>query len=379
MRRFSVPAVAYLESLPQRSNATVASHHSGVNLLALIRNFTSSNRKRGLETSMCTNSDRLRHIADTCQTMYAGRSPPFNSPLQHQPYRVTSQHLFVSDEHRLLVCVPFKSGSSSTLTMLAHNSEHFRSTPNATLEGLYIRANQRRFGIKLLSDYSAPETRKRLEQYRKLIVVRHPLVRVLSFYADKLSKKKNGTRCNFYFQNGIGRKAILWARGKLTSHERQCSDTLTFGEFMAYMSQHLSSVGMEHHLVPYHKWCSPCHIKYDYVMKLETGVRDQEHVIKHFLQPALRSHANKLSYYENSFLGTRQDTAVASSFQQWFSQYRDVPPAVFKIIEQHYKQDMQLFGYDAVFNATQGLLTKCGATRANDSSSLDAQPRSSCC
>ena len=45
-----------------------------------------------------------------------------------------------------------------------------------------------RIGLRFLSSYSSDDVTARLTTYRKLLVVRHPLTRLVSAYADKIAR-----------------------------------------------------------------------------------------------------------------------------------------------------------------------------------------------
>ena len=309
---------------------------------------------------ICRTNQRLPHVERTCRRMHGGHVF-YEKDIRNTAFKVYSRHLFVSDEHKLLICVPFKCGSSTIFNLLAHHSKQVRDNkvPKSDIKLLYVKENREKFGIRNLADFNGTDILKRLQSYSKILVVRHPLVRVLSFFMDKL--QRNNT-CVPFYHNDIGRKVILWARDRLTSKEQICANTLTFAEFMDYFAHHLSTLGMERHLVPIHDWCSPCHLQYDWMMKLETGDVDQSYLLKHFINRNSEI-ARKMAtmFHTNSHLHTSQRLFQNHNFERIFEAFKTVNSSVNEVIKQFYRKDLELFGYEAGLSK-DGLIARCGST-----------------
>jgi len=83
----------------------------------------------------------------------------------------------------------------------------------------------RRIGLRYLNSYTSDDVTARLSSYRKLVVVRHPLTRLVSAYEDKVA------RVNPYGEK-IRRKIIAMTSSSdaktSTTHFRR----ITFADFV---------------------------------------------------------------------------------------------------------------------------------------------------
>ena len=246
--------------------------------------------------------------------------------------------------------------------MLALLTSHATgSDVNKTLfSALSDKQTRSKLGIRSMSDLQPEEQLWRLRSYVKVIVARHPVVRVLSFFADKLRRRHNG-KCVTFYQNDIGRRAIKWRRGVLTSRDFECADSLQFDEFIAYFASHLSTLGSERHLTPISDWCLPCHVSYDYVMKLETGARDQLHLLRDVIDASLSrlTDPNNVIAHRNSHLMTSQHRFERSNFSLVFGEFENVTSDSMTSLVEFFSRDLQLFGYSASLEATRGLRAEC--------------------
>eukprot|EP00058_Branchiostoma_floridae_P003766 XP_002589254.1 hypothetical protein BRAFLDRAFT_74589 [Branchiostoma floridae] len=91
----------------------------------------------------------------------------------------TRRRFVVSEKYKVLYCQVFKTGSTTTLTIL-HNLEHDerRNTHD-------MRVMLDDLPFKRLNTYSDEQVRLRLKTYTKLIIVRNPLERLASAWEDK--------------------------------------------------------------------------------------------------------------------------------------------------------------------------------------------------
>jgi len=83
----------------------------------------------------------------------------------------------------------------------------------------------RRIGLRFLSSYSSDDVTERLATYRKLLVVRHPLTRLVSAYADKIA------RINWYGDE-IRRKIIAMTSPRDVNATSSHFKHITFAHFI---------------------------------------------------------------------------------------------------------------------------------------------------
>jgi len=87
----------------------------------------------------------------------------------------------------------------------------------------------RRIGLPFLSSFSADDVREKLATYRKLLVVRHPLTRLVSAYADKVA------RPNPYGEQI--RKKIIAMTSRRDVNTSSHFQPITFAQFVRYYEQ----------------------------------------------------------------------------------------------------------------------------------------------
>ena len=140
----------------------------------------------------CENQDRLEHISKHCET-----APPLEE-LEH-PYRYLQAHMFVDTKHKLLACLPPKSGCTTWKSILANNSQDEPLPKNFNIMALHFQNGTEVFGINHLWMYNNSMNEYFLKNYYKIMVTRHPLERFRSTYIDKL---ESGSDSNY--QGNLG-------------------------------------------------------------------------------------------------------------------------------------------------------------------------------
>ena len=224
-----------------------------------------------------------------------------------------------------------------------------------------------KFGLRCMGRYNDTEIVYRLKNYRKIMTVRDPLLRAFSSYREKLAHIKP-PKCQMY-QRGLGVKILKKVRGSnnLTELERKCGYTVTFPEFVKYLSSGSGAqlLQQDPHWNKYHKMCFPCMIDYDYYIRLETGNSDQRMFLEEYLHSKLVPlfTGNKL-HFQN--LGkASEERLAASGYTQLETAFVDVNRTEFDIIYNHYRVDSLLFGYKQSLSE-DGLTSSCRASAEHD-------------
>ena len=166
--------------------------------------------------------------------------------------------MVVDHKRRVAYCYVPKNSCTTWKAIMANNTGVRSDVPFETLtEKGFIHRMLGEFGL------SKETYTDKLQTYTKFIVVRHPFDRLLSAYRDKaFPNLLNGKIHGYYYK--IKKSVLRRSRHILTAQERQ-SYVPTFEEF----AQHVLLTS-NIHWNSYAFRCDPCHINYDYIIRLET-------------------------------------------------------------------------------------------------------------
>ena len=303
--------------------------------------------------------------------------------------------MIVDDKHKLIYCPIPKIGSTTWARYL--NSAMGHGKLNNTAGQV----------TKSLSMYTDEEAEYRLTNYMKILVVRHPLDRLVSAYKDKIyqpgqmeylrpliiDRVRHGithispAQYKKYFRadrlygvpDGVPDDPILKQHydDYLRVNEIGNPYRVNFTEFILYVTQHAVGRVTVHWITMEHT-CWPCDINYDVILKMETLTEDSEYVIKHMESVAPVSgdkHLPHLHSHRSINLSTSNSTNVSGYIQKvlmkkyliekharkttpWiikqFPEFQDVPKDLIEhLLLKVYWNDMVMFGYD--FNIDRGL------------------------
>ncbi|KAL4233138.1 hypothetical protein ACF0H5_007823 [Mactra antiquata] len=116
---------------------------------------------------------------------------------------------------------------------------------------------------------------------------RNPYTRLWSAYIDKFVLP------NFWISHA--RSMLTKVRKNMTEHDRKCGDNMTFLEFLTFITK-TPAGSLNEHWKPMHMLCSPCHITYKAIGKLENFTVDSEYVLKLFNMSHLIEKTTKFDF-----------------------------------------------------------------------------------
>ena len=296
---------------------------------------------------LCSSSERAQLLQHRCSHLYRN-----NTSLRRD---VTfPEHILVAKEHGLVICLPPKAGSTHFRTRLLHASSKYRKLAKKPDLFVHDATSMRPFGVSPLSDFRFDDALRILDNFTKVIVVRHPLVRVLSSYNDKLATIKP-PNCHPY-QKTLGNQIRRYLNREFIDNTT-CVDDVTFDEFMTFFTRH-PKLKQDRHWTTYEATCRACKIRYDHVLRLETSSSDED-VFAQLLTQGTREevtqHAHRLTN-----LTRANDGASVRRYQQ----FANISREIVRKVEKLYSNSNYLFGYKS--NWTQdGLMTSCQYDETN--------------
>ncbi|XP_023716367.1 uncharacterized protein LOC111869234 isoform X2 [Cryptotermes secundus] len=146
----------------------------------------------------------------------------------------------------------------------------------------YLRRSKKNPLVLARSHFPRPtikQLQEALPESLSFLIVREPFERLLSAYRNKIE----GLPHRFYRKMG---REIVEKYRKKNSHANVLNPTSTgptFSEFVNYITDKAGSTKMtkfDEHWAPYYSFCTPCHINFTVIAKLETLTRDQEYIIR---------------------------------------------------------------------------------------------------
>ncbi|XP_077970830.1 carbohydrate sulfotransferase 9-like [Styela clava] len=242
--------------------------------------------------------------------------------------------LYYSDKLKMILCEVPKCGSTRWRKTLLIVERDVNATSMSEIEHeeSFTLARDKRFlwtRFPPKNPGSHHEINKRLNNYYRIMTVREPLERVVSAYIDKMLPDGTGEKYYEKISKTIHKK---FAKNKNTKYFQPGS--ASFEEFV----DSILSNPKQHdiHWRSYSDICDPCHIQYDYIVKLETIALDSEYLVKKF-------------GISDDLLFERDSNLSESLGHKWKSKYRTylegLPMKKLHALYETYWEQYKLFNY----------------------------------
>ena len=320
-----------------------------------LNSTTESRPGVGSSIQKCSNEQRIAYTQEMCLNLEADAQ---SLGQRQKAYR----HIVVDDKHKILLCVPYKSGATTHLQLLALNSDAALNMSKwkfqRAIRSLYLKGNRAAVGINDFPTYSKQRQQEMLDEYVKVTVTRHPLVRLLSVFHNKVATFNPQTdRWDCKLQALASKRLNKWLSNTQPNATRNCS----FGVFVEYLSQARRNFVIDEHLTPMHEWCRPCDIKYDFMVRLESGDTDQRYLIQNYINPSFNG-----TLHGNAELHSNQ--VSADKFEDVWPLYSDITDRQLAFLSEVYEYDLKLYGYNYKRTDGGGLSTSCRVSTDTGSS-----------
>ena len=284
---------------------------------------------------VCTTAERMVHLRSTCPK----NSPSLESMTSEEIKALFDDWFFVK-ELNVFACLHPKVASRTWKMILCKNAYNSQNEIDHCTHvlGLY----------KPLSG-SKENMLKQITSYQKLMVVRHPLDRLVSLWAHKF---KTGLS-NSPLKNGINNTATHRTRlleqyhPWLSEKEIEAGDPVYFEEMVQYIS---AGYRNEHWNGPYSRKCNHCIIDFDAVVKLETSHADVPMVINKML-------AGKGNDVHEHLTST---TSWNERYLKILPEYMNVTDQMLRKLVWKYQEDFKQFGYGFERFKTGEVRASCG-------------------
>ena len=255
---------------------------------------------------------------------------------------------------QVLYCATPKCGSTTWIKSLAR-SILGRNASNEEVKDA-------RFRLQRLQTFSNEEIDRRLKTYFKFLVVRHPFERLLSAYRDEfegpdgvhrsfvkyvpyIKKEGKGANNNVTFPNFVNFLYNLYSfittffTKIFQDDTKYYSIDLLNRLFLKLNEIRILPKGQEYldgHFAQYATLCHPCHVDYDYIVKLETMREDAAYVLSK-LGPHDQCLEDK---YPDLFSFTQTSSSLFNSYFSTLSSQQ------IHRLKKIYSIDFKLFGYE---------------------------------
>lgn len=277
-----------------------------------------------ITTANHINQDHLARIARYDRICRHNRTTPIHLTDQKDITASSLSQIFYDDSFKLVLCTVPKAGTTNWQRVLSTLKSNFSTKPEDWRgQKIYKQANRLSKYLPDSDDVTRYELQKKVndEDFLKVISVRHPLTRLLSAWRDKFALVDGSQYWHKKYGNYINEKYSQPDEPADPKHY------VTWLSFLRYIAAEPEQY-FDYHWRSFWKFCKPCSIRYDFIVKSETSEQDAREVFKH-LRINDKIHLPKR--YKNSLSPSKY--------------YENIPDDLLQQIYEKYRMDFELFGY----------------------------------
>ena len=202
-------------------------------------------------------------------------------------------HAWIYAPKNFAYCITPKVGCTFWKRVLRFIAGDYKANRNVSRPADIDRMEVHYGGLKAIQQrpLSNPIYRTLLSQehVNAFMFSRDPYSRLWSAYIDKIFLPD--------FWRSISPGIASKFRPKANKTEKPCGNDVSFPEFIKFVIFKLSKgEGINEHFNPIYKQCSPCHMRFEVLGKLETFEKDSEYIFNNF---DLKNVSNSVSYVIN--------------------------------------------------------------------------------
>ena len=230
-------------------------------------------------------------------------------------------HVFINKDTGALYCAVPKVASSNLKRVFLKLDGKLQHVDDIKKRKIHHNSN-----LLTFKRFHKLDIEQIMSEFYKFLFVRHPFVRLVSAYRNKLYER------NDFFNGFYGQRILRMYRKNMTEREYKKGAGVTFYEFVSWL---IEKEAFDVHWTPVSWLCRPCMIEYDFVGEMDTLLVDAETVLKH-LQVS-----HRLSFPNNG-----SDGHAISSKDLTKQYFKDLPDSMVDSLYDIYKEDFLMFGYN---------------------------------
>ncbi|XP_038061998.1 carbohydrate sulfotransferase 11-like [Patiria miniata] len=244
----------------------------------------------------------------------------------------SSGQFFVMEKSQILYCSVPKTGCTNWKRVFMVLEGDRPNTENISGNDAHFSNN-----FKQLSHRRLLRDIRKYDAYTKFLQVRHPFVRLISAYRNKISGETPLVNQGEEFGQMAEYIVRKYRRGAGIEDYNLSTLHVTWAEWIRYLTDPTERRDFNAHWREVYKLCLPCRINYDFIGNLETVGSDSGFMLDHLGLADLHFPSSRAAYLHDS------EKRGEALFDQYFG---NVSREDIQRLYDIYKVDFELFGFE---------------------------------